>query len=30
MEEPWVYLQGVLLVPVKKNGNNKGQSNKQI
>lgn len=25
MEEPWVNLQGVLLVPVKKNDNNKGQ-----
>lgn len=28
MEEPWVYLQEVLLVPVKKNGNNKGQRQK--
>ena len=25
MEEPWVYLQEVLLVPVKKKDNNKGQ-----
>lgn len=36
MEEPWVYLQEVLLVPVKKNDNNKGHRqglgnfNKQI
>ena len=28
MEEPWVYLQGVLLVPVKTNGNNKDQRQK--